>query len=58
MPVAVASGNCYDKACLYSPGSAELVTTVGATTIEDMKPLYSNYGDCVDLFAPGNLSIC
>ncbi|HEY0638995.1 MAG TPA: S8 family peptidase [Pseudonocardiaceae bacterium] len=49
----VAAGNNGQPACNYSPASTPNATTVGATTINDVKPIWSNYGTCVDLFAPG-----
>lgn len=52
--VAVAAGNDYGNACSYSPASAGSALTVGATDSQDTRPLYSNYGTCLDLFAPGS----
>jgi cerevisin len=37
----------------YSPAAAELAITVGASTINDERAYFSNYGKCVDVFAPG-----
>lgn len=51
--VVSAAGNFSADACNYSPASAPGVVTVGATDSEDSRPQFSNYGDCVDLFAPG-----
>jgi subtilisin family serine protease len=51
---AVAAGNSNANACNYSPASAGSALTVGATTITDARASYSNYGTCVDLFAPGS----
>jgi cerevisin len=50
---AVAAGNDDADACDYSPASAELAVTVGASTIEDERAWFSNKGPCVDIFAPG-----
>ncbi|KAF7684061.1 putative subtilisin-like proteinase 1 [Astathelohania contejeani] len=50
---AVAAGNDHEDACEYSPGSSRDVMTVGASTREDKVARFSNYGECVDLFAPG-----
>ncbi|KAI9228192.1 MAG: subtilisin-like serine protease PR1H [Piptocephalis tieghemiana] len=50
---AVAAGNDNRDACDYSPASAKLAVTVGATTIDDERAWFSNYGSCVDVFAPG-----
>jgi serine protease len=51
--MAVAAGNETDEACSYSPASAASALTVGATAINDSRSSFSNYGSCVDLFAPG-----
>ena len=48
-----ASGNQGDDACFYSPGSAASVISIGSTNIDDQVSDFSNYGECVDLFAPG-----
>lgn len=59
MVVVVAAGNSYDDACDYSPASTggrghlEEVITVGATAESDYMSSFSNYGTCVDIFAPG-----
>jgi predicted Na+-dependent transporter len=50
----VAAGNDNDNACLYSPASASSAVTVGATDTSDSRASYSNYGSCLDLFAPGS----
>ncbi len=50
---AVAAANFSDDACLYSPASTPLAITVGATTIADARASFSNYGTCLDVFAPG-----
>lgn len=50
----VAAGNNNADACLYSPASEPTAITVGATTSSDARATYSNYGSCVDLFAPGS----
>ena len=54
MVVAVASGNDGDDSCDYSPGSEPSALTVGAIDSRDREADYSNYGKCVDLFAPGD----
>jgi hypothetical protein len=51
---AVAAGNNNANACSYSPSSAANALTVGATTSTDARASYSNFGTCVDLFAPGS----
>lgn len=50
---AVAAGNDNDDACNYSPAAAENAITVGATGLSDDRAYFSNYGKCVDIFAPG-----
>jgi len=54
IPVAVAAGNSNAVACNYSPARAPSALTVGATTSADARASYSNYGSCLDLFAPGS----
>ncbi|KAG2225643.1 hypothetical protein INT45_012115 [Circinella minor] len=49
----VAAGNDNSDACNYSPAGAENAITVGATNIEDERASFSNFGKCVDVFAPG-----
>ena len=50
----VAAGNSNANACNYSPARAPSAITVGATTSADARASYSNYGTCLDLFAPGS----
>ncbi|HEX6747366.1 MAG TPA: S8 family peptidase [Longimicrobium sp.] len=50
----VAAGNEGVDACTKSPARAPSAITVGATTNTDARAAYSNYGSCVDLFAPGS----
>jgi len=50
---AVAAGNDNANACNYSPADAPNALTVGATTSQDIRSTFSNYGTCVDIFAPG-----
>jgi subtilisin family serine protease len=52
--VAVAAGNSNADACNYSPASASGVTTVAASTSSDARASYSNYGSCVNIYAPGS----
>jgi len=52
--VVVAAGNSTADACKYSPASEPSALTVGATTNADAGASYSNYGACLDLFAPGS----
>jgi aqualysin 1 len=50
----VAAGNRNLDACNYSPSSASSALVVAATGSDDAKASYSNWGTCVDLFAPGS----
>jgi subtilisin family serine protease len=52
--VVVAAGNSAANACNYSPSSEPSAITVGASTSADARASYSNYGTCVDVFAPGS----
>ena len=52
--VVVAAGNNNANACNYSPASAASAITVGATTSADARASYSNFGSCLDIFAPGS----
>lgn len=59
--VAVAAGNNNANACGYSPASAASAITVGSTgegagvppALTDTRSGFSNWGGCLDLFAPG-----
>lgn len=51
--VAVAAGGSNDDSRFYSPAGEPSVCTVGATDRRDGKAYFSNYGEGVDLFAPG-----
>jgi len=58
----VAAGNENDDACDYSPASASSAITVGSTDIDDngsgevdIRSYFSNYGSCLNVFAPGSL---
>lgn len=52
--LAVAAGNSNADAAGFSPASEPSVCTVGATTSSDGRASYSNYGEVVDIFAPGS----
>ncbi|GIW35309.1 S8 family peptidase [Meiothermus sp.] len=51
---ALAAGNSNRDACNFSPARVAAGITVGATTSTDARASYSNYGSCLDLFAPGS----
>ncbi len=51
---AVAAGNSNANACNYSPARTSTALTVGSTTSTDARSSFSNYGSCVDVFAPGS----
>ena len=51
--VVVAAGNSACDACLETPAFAASAITVGASTIDDKAAFFSDYGKCVDLYAPG-----
>ncbi|MHA0041963.1 S8 family peptidase [Deinococcus sp. PEB2-63] len=52
--MAVAAGNENQNACNVSPARAASAITVGSTTNTDARSSFSNFGTCVDLFAPGS----
>jgi len=52
--VVVAAGNNNADACNYSPSRVPAAITVGATTNQDHRANYSNYGKRLDVFAPGS----
>ncbi|MCS6843544.1 MAG: S8 family peptidase [Caldilineales bacterium] len=51
---AIAAGNSNRDACKFSPARVADALTVGATTNTDARASYSNFGSCLDLFAPGS----
>jgi subtilisin family serine protease len=50
---AIAAGNSNQDACRFSPARAPDAVTVGATYIDDSRAGFSNFGTCLDIFAPG-----
>ena len=51
---AVAAGNETEDACTGSPSGLAAAITVGSTTNTDARSSFSDFGPCVDLFAPGS----
>jgi len=52
--LAVAAGNDNVDACTESPAGAPSVFTVAASEKTDAKASYSNWGGCVETYAPGS----
>src|ERR1043166_4727596 len=50
----IAAGNSNVDACTTSPADVASAITVGSTTSTDARSSFSNFGTCVDIFAPGN----
>jgi subtilisin family serine protease len=50
----VAAGNDGQNACSYSPAATPSAITVGATSRNDYRASFSNWGTCLDLFGPGD----
>jgi subtilisin family serine protease len=53
LTVVVAAGNNARDACTYSPARVPDAITTGATDEADKKPYFSNWGPCIDWYAPG-----
>lgn len=51
--VVAAAGNFGTDACSFSPGSSPNAITVGGLDSRDKPLFFSNYGPCVDVYAPG-----
>ncbi|MBV9791863.1 MAG: S8 family peptidase [Chloroflexi bacterium] len=51
--VVVPAGSSNANACNYSPARVAVAITVGTSTINNTKAPFSNYGPCVDVYAPG-----
>jgi subtilisin family serine protease len=50
----IAAGNSNTDACTQSPARVAAAITVGSTTSTDARSSFSNFGTCVDIFAPGS----
>jgi len=50
----IAAGNSNADACTQSPARVASAIRVGATTSTDARSSFSNFGTCVDIFAPGS----
>lgn len=51
--VSIASGNEGCNGCFGSPNSAQSAINVGASEEHDKVTFFSNFGQCIDVFAPG-----
>lgn len=51
--VTAAAGNDAEDACMTSPSRERTAITVGATDEYDAAANFTNFGPCVNLFAPG-----
>jgi subtilisin family serine protease len=51
---AIAAGNSNANACNSSPARVAAAITVGSTTQTDARSSFSNFGTCLDIFAPGS----
>ncbi len=51
---AIAAGNSNANACNSSPARVASAVTVGSTTNTDARSSFSNFGTCLDIFAPGS----
>lgn len=50
---AIAAGNYGRSTCGYTPSRILEAIVVGSVTDGDIRPGYSNQGDCLDIYAPG-----
>lgn len=50
---AVPGGDVIRDACNYSPGNMKDAITVAASAQDDSASIYTNFGPCVDIYAPG-----
>ena len=52
IPVVVGAGNGRSDACNYSPANSKYVLTVAGSSVDDTPYWNTNFGNCVDIFAP------
>jgi len=52
--VVVAAGNDNKDACQFNPAYVPAAITVGSTQSNDARSFFSNYGTCIDIWAPGS----
>lgn len=50
----VAAGNDDSDACTGSPNKVPAALTIASTTSSDARSSFSNFGSCIDMFAPGS----
>jgi subtilisin family serine protease len=50
----VAAGNENMNACFFQPANSQYALTVGSTDMNDVRSSFSNFGPCVQVFAPGS----
>ncbi|OMJ13141.1 Subtilisin-like protease, partial [Smittium culicis] len=53
IPLVTSAGNSNANACANSPSSENSAITVGSIDVTDAQSYFSNYGKCVNLYAPG-----
>ena len=51
--ISVSAGNSNGDACSWSPAGIPEAITVGASDVNDASAPFTNWGTCVDVFAPG-----
>merc|ERR1712038_356198 len=54
VPNVIAAGNSNADACNASPAGADDVITVASSAETDSRSSFSNWGSCVEIFAPGS----
>jgi serine protease len=54
MLMIVAAGNENANACFFQPANSQYALTVGSTDMNDVRSSFSNFGSCVQVFAPGS----